>query len=1776
MADNTHLIEVRIDTSQVPNAMGTIAKQAETALAKVASSIKANPVSIIAPQGTAEGGIRGGAPRRSINIARAELRGRLVSEFERDFGEGFGDVTKSGTPRVSFVAAEKELLGAFDKRVASLEQAARSEAVVAERILKNQARSDAAKNAELLASRKRLLIDERAGREVLAQQRIRNELLTLQSRTPEDVKAAGDLRGFRKIDSDRERTAAAEIAVGKEATAVRVERIVAEQKVTASTNRELAVNTAAINARIKLSVSEIALANQKAQELIVSGTLLQTKANTIFREKLAAERLGLAVAQQSANDSRLVTVQAKRIVQENALAEQLRLRVIAEAENAGLSRRAARRLASSGGGAGGGGGQGGGLLSSGFGGSFFGRGFASVIRFGLPSAVLFGGARGLSSVIKEAEELVQITIRLEQQFSSLERQGVQGANASLDEFKNTLKDVALETGLGTEQIFELGTQLVGLFASFDDQGNFAEAASNTTRLVAQLARISGLEVEETFNDLAGAVRSFAETGAEAEFLIENLADDLISIADVTGVRLGELLDFLGRVGPIAAQAGFELDELASIGATILQGSAVGGAALSEQFARILSGFTSGLGEDIALIAVEFEDIFGGGLGEVSLLDNVLLGNVDQVLLQLTKNFDQLTDAQQRQVIATIGSRREGNTLATLLQNVATQQRALAATTNNSGIAQERFALIMETLTGRLGQLKVTLEQIGQELISAGLGEVLLIILDSLTLLTEGLGALLIPAFQLFALILNNTVVPAMEILSDLLELLPTQLREVVLALATAGLAFKAFAAVRGTAAAASVAGVASTTVRGADGVFIAGAAVGTARVSRFAKVTELAARASASLGSAVAAHPTAFGLAAAAVVGGGLAYLEYKKIQERAAEAVAITEANVDAATLALIEQGVSFATTAIEAQKYLDKLIAIENTGGFGVSTTEDPILKAIIAAFNQAIEGADLGKPLEFISDEFGIGVDQFAVDVQNFNEEFHTLGDTLDNFTEFELTFSKDRNEILRKLELGTGTAQALREAIISGGISVEDALDIVNGIVQGFSATGTAQNEAFDTIRRALDAAVASDPNITRERVDRLIAAGTLLGQNGEQFAFDELNLSTFGTSNDEIILEAETTFEQAIEQFQFLLIGIDEFSKIVDEELAGLVTIASRAGELGDLDTQATFLKSIGDIQKKSSEAIVERIDQGIAVDELIQNSELTDAQLVAELEGVLSSGQITDKDTLFELLGRSLAAQQEIAIQAIADAGASGDLGAKFEVSPGAQAALLQLGITAEPRIGNAEEIIAARDTFNTVEEGLLAAFALETGILQATFGDDIPPDIEIARLVKILNNPAFTNSEERLEFTKLLADLFRDITNIEDDLVTDAITTARELAEALNVEELITAELIFQELSGLNSAISLFLTGFATVTINIANIILRTASEFAASTGDIFEGTRAAILQRIAQLQGLISLSQSFGGDGSFQIEQIADLNEILAGLDRDLFVPAPAGGGFTPRVSSGGSSGGGSDTGVTEFQILQARLAVQRAIAAGDPVRLAQIAQEEAQLAFRFAENEVERLQAQAAIIEADNSFASAIVAAYSAQVDLAIAIANQAGDIELALQLGVEQAEEALFNLRLSGAGDASIAQAQAAIIAAEAAQTSGLIAEQLSDLQFLFDIGDLTVAQFVAQLEAILAAVDPVAQEDLYQQLVRQLLSLEDVSNDLRFNLPDSVFPSFLAVRQLAQGLGPQALTGGTNIDNRTVTITFNVEEGFDWEAAAELLADASGINNQNFAFNVKRY
>lgn len=355
-----------------------------------------------------------------------------------------------------------------------------------------------------------------------------------------------------------------------------------------------------------------------------------------------------------------------------------------------------------------------------------------VGRFAVAGAGVYGVVQGFRDVVKEATELQVVMRTLEVQLNALD------SGDSLEGIRDKIFDISTSTGVAADQVARLTSQFVGAFAGLE--GDTVGGAQRATELATQLGVIGGIAPEEIFNDLAASMRAFAEEGTSGAFeeSLKNIGDVGVRVSQVTGVPFKELADFLGRVGPIAATAGLSLEEAAAAGGTLLQGSALGGAALGDQFSRILTEFsTSAL--DIASLVEQVPELTASLDTQELETFNAALRDADaSALFGLAEGFKTLSTEQQRQIVASIGSRREGQTLAALLQGSVTLLNAQEEALDADGAAAEEFAARMETFNARMKQLRATLLEIGIAVAESGL---LQFVTDLARLMAEIVGPL---------------------------------------------------------------------------------------------------------------------------------------------------------------------------------------------------------------------------------------------------------------------------------------------------------------------------------------------------------------------------------------------------------------------------------------------------------------------------------------------------------------------------------------------------------------------------------------------------------------------------------------------------------------------------------------------------------------------------------------------------------------------------------------------------------------------------------------------------------------------------------------------------------------------------------------------------------------------------------------------------------------------------------------------------------------------------
>lgn len=320
-------------------------------------------------------------------------------------------------------------------------------------------------------------------------------------------------------------------------------------------------------------------------------------------------------------------------------------------------------------------------------------------RFALSGGLLYGGIQGISTAIKEAQELEKILNQIRRQFESL------GKADEFDGFAEGMLRIARETGAAADEVAFVGFQLQGAF------GGDTARAIRETEAAFQAVRVTGLSINEVIDAFTALTQNFDSAGVS----IANVSDTALGLQERFGVLAKETISFAADLAPVAAQAGFTVQQLEALGAVGQKYSGRSGSSLAEAFGRILPSIQGN--------AVEFLNLFDQ-LGDENLSKQVAeafsSGNIAEFFQILLRSYSDLSGAQKNYVIELLGGRREAQALIPILENSGELLNEFANAQNDAGKTSQYFGDLQQTLSQQLAEFGQELTQLGIKLLNSGI------------------------------------------------------------------------------------------------------------------------------------------------------------------------------------------------------------------------------------------------------------------------------------------------------------------------------------------------------------------------------------------------------------------------------------------------------------------------------------------------------------------------------------------------------------------------------------------------------------------------------------------------------------------------------------------------------------------------------------------------------------------------------------------------------------------------------------------------------------------------------------------------------------------------------------------------------------------------------------------------------------------------------------------------------------------------------------------------
>lgn len=1581
----------------------------------------------------------------------------------------------------------------------------------------------------------------------------------------------------------------------------------AKSQSAAASKREAAIIQESVNARLALDKEYQAamLANIKAQELSRIAEIQGTTSDDILRKgQLAAGERVLATR------IRIATLEAEGTTQMVQLrAEEAILR---RAQNKALKNEVAAQLKASGDRVGalsvkyGRGGINGGPTDS-VGGAF-GSGLFSSLTHILPAIAFFGAAQGIASSVKAAQELEIKFGQIESQLAAV------GQSNSFGKVKEDILGVARETGIAADKIANIRYQTQGAFGDGQTTvgGQSGQQLVDTqTEAIAKISALTGFDTQQVIDNITAVSLAFDTTG-------DSIGNVAYQIENNLGVRAQETLTFLGDIAPVAKQAGFSLEEFAVIAGEANRRSGQSGSVLAEKFSRVITG--------IADKKKDLLDIISSNptlSKDQGLLQAVNTDDTRATILSLGKLYNQLDVGTQERLSNVLGGPRNFQAILPALQ--AGDLEAQTANVSRSlDTLDERFNKLRETLGQQIKELVEALKQIGIQIYNGGLKDALNLLVDTLKLVTTVLS----PAIGLFNS-LNESLsgLPGKALAAyaafKLLSAVTGGSGRIGSALgaAQAGIAARAQAGVGYFRAQQPAAGQLSLfpgitnpsgLQQGAQRLqqsiaqqyagFLAAPATYTPQAGRFASRFPRLSAAGSVVGSKFptlsSQTPGADFKGTFAQAGGlekGLLGLAVITSAIQVKQAYDQNRSEVESARKGL-QEALGKAT-----QQRVEELAESHSTffdnfknGLFGQKNPEDYANEELAkragkpGADRLAAAGSNADVSDEALQKAFQDTIDRVGIDNLNINDQGATLakygiadrgtGGGVPGAAKPRLDASQITKEKLKKIAedaaKGDGAAANLAIALGQGFFSEEEFKGILSTITPDVdkqnAISGAAEQieQVTQTIEQAEGDLKNGRGNIQgllqkyTENIDLLnktIADSGGFASPETQALIDELSAKRSAT-----YLQGTVQSVDQIQDINKLLAEDDPTENLKARLQARLDAINS--GQLTPTDTRKTVAEVI-ELQQQVNIAATSRAstaEEAIAiatqrvpeVDALAVTSSLNELNakwgtfLTAFKDAYGEKGDELVKQLINDvLLGnktpQEAAAEIEQRIQALQFAGAPQSTIDSLNVLKGSIETndYSQLG---GPNVGQAANFQAqkaildaqAAKTKALAADNPVAAANAEIQAAQANFDNAVASGADFATRTQA-EAALITARKSKAKALIAIADAQADyaMALVEGNPVASAQQSVKNAQRAYDIATANGDE------AGQYQALAAQVRAQHQVRDAVFDIQSAKADYFASFSQDpIAEANAASQKADIAYQKAVAS------GDVAAQYQALAEKNR--ANQQRQ--------------------------DAINDIEDAKAEYAAS--LVAGDPVRSAQLAIDNANRSYANAQGEAERYRALAEKIKADQSFINSIRAVYDAQAAVAEAVAEYRGDSVAVAQLRYQAAITALQRTKEDAArgqaGEADIKNAEAELIRAQGSLRDARIRKQQDDYAFQYEMGQITKSQYIQYLEGLKSLAD--GNQEIIRDLDRQIKQLKDqLGQDLQFNLPTNIgLPTLYEARRLNQSVGANGQSVGYQ-DNRNVNIEIVVNDGLSAEQAQQTITDALSSSNR-FGSAPRRY
>ena len=295
-------------------------------------------------------------------------------------------------------------------------------------------------------------------------------------------------------------------------------------------------------------------------------------------------------------------------------------------------------------------------------------------------------------------------------------------DAQLKEFYTDAPSIAKEMGVGTKAIIEQASAWSRLGYSSKD------AATKMAKYSAMFQTISpGMNLDDATDGLVSVMKAFNIGNENVDDVVDGIMSKINIVGNTQAVDNSDIVNFLTRSSSAMAEANNTLEQTIALGTAateITRDSDSVGNAL-----KTISMRVRGYDEETEAYTGDVEQLSGvianltktaktpGGISLFTDSSKQTFKSTYDLLKEISQIYSQLSDKNQAQLLEVLAGKRQGQIVASIIDNFSAAEKSMQSMANSAGNAQAEMDVAMDSIDAKANKLKQTGVAISENLLS---------------------------------------------------------------------------------------------------------------------------------------------------------------------------------------------------------------------------------------------------------------------------------------------------------------------------------------------------------------------------------------------------------------------------------------------------------------------------------------------------------------------------------------------------------------------------------------------------------------------------------------------------------------------------------------------------------------------------------------------------------------------------------------------------------------------------------------------------------------------------------------------------------------------------------------------------------------------------------------------------------------------------------------------------------------------------------------------------